>query len=144
MLRLNDGRVNEAWQDLLACHRLARLVAEGPSLVDFLVGGVLDNIAFSAERGMLQQQRLSAEQALKMRDDLERLPPMPRIADPINIGERCVYLDIVAQTARDGAHGLNQIAQLAGLEADSPEQKGLPGAKSLLESGDRRGGSRPD
>ena len=123
MLRLNDGRVDDAWQDLLACHRLARLVAEGPSLEDFFVGGTLENSAFSAEQGMLQQQRLSTEQALKMRDDLDRLPAISRISDSIDIGERYIYLDNVGHMARGGARWLNQFAQYSGFGADSPEQK---------------------
>ena len=30
MLHLGEGKTDEAWQDLLACHRMARLVAQGP------------------------------------------------------------------------------------------------------------------
>ena len=129
MLRLNDGRVDDAWQDLLACHRLARLVADGPWLIDRLVGGVLDTIAFSAERGMLQQQRLSTEQALKMRSGLEGLPAMPRIADKIDIGERCIYLSMVGCIARDAAGELNALAQ------SGPVSTGPSGATCLFEIG---------
>ena len=77
MLRLNDGRIDDAWQDLLACHRLARLVAEGPTLVDYLGGLHAQLTADDAEQGMLQQTQLSASQAEKMREDLDRLPAMP-------------------------------------------------------------------
>ena len=33
MLHANEGKVDEAWDDLLACHRLARLVGQGATLV---------------------------------------------------------------------------------------------------------------
>ena len=29
MLRVDEGKVDEAWDDLLACHRLARLAGQG-------------------------------------------------------------------------------------------------------------------
>jgi hypothetical protein len=132
MLRLGDGRVDEAWQDLLACHRLARLVAEGPSVDDRLVGGTLDNMAFSAERGMLQQQHLSAEQAFKMRDDLDRLPAMPHVADKIDVGERCIYLDNVGYMAGDAVHQLSEFAKFAYLGPGSPEQEAY--AKSVFDA----------
>ena len=45
-----SGRFDDAWQDLLACRRLAPLSAEGPSFVDYLVGIALDNIAFRRTR----------------------------------------------------------------------------------------------
>ncbi len=132
MLRLNDGRVEDSWEDLLACHRLARLCAEGPTFVDYVVGVGLDGISCSAEQGMLQQTQLSAAQAEKMRDDLDCLPAMPRIADEIEIGERFSYLDSIGCIAREGAHGLTQSAQYAGLGADSPEQKAYQ--KSVYEA----------
>jgi hypothetical protein len=38
MLRTGEGRYDDAWQDLLACHRLGRLVARGSFLLYGLVG----------------------------------------------------------------------------------------------------------
>ena len=45
MLRLQQGKPHAAWQDLLACHRLARLVAQGPTLIDGLISMAVDQIA---------------------------------------------------------------------------------------------------
>src|SRR5262249_29554759 len=36
MLRVSEGKVDEAWQDLLACHRLGRLIARGGALIELL------------------------------------------------------------------------------------------------------------
>ena len=38
MLRLGEGRTDEAWQDLLACHRLGRLVGRGGTGIESFVG----------------------------------------------------------------------------------------------------------
>ena len=37
LLHTCEGHTEQAWQDLLACHRLARLVARGPTLIESLV-----------------------------------------------------------------------------------------------------------
>ena len=56
-----------------------------------------------------------------MREDLDRLPAMPRIADKIDGVERFCYLDSVGHMARDGVQELDQFAWLGG--SDSPEKK---------------------
>ncbi len=102
MLRLHADKLDEAWSDLLACHRLARLAGQGPTLIDALVAINLDGMACSGDQAILQNVRLSASQAAKMRDDLAKLPPMPRMADKIDVAERFMFLDCVAMVARTG------------------------------------------
>ena len=46
MLRLQEGKAEEAWRDLLACHRLARLLSQGPMLIDNLLALTIDWTAF--------------------------------------------------------------------------------------------------
>ena len=133
MLRLNDGRVEDSWEDLLACHRLARLCAEGPTFVDYVVGVGLDGISCSAEQGMLQQTQLSAatgrENARRSRLSARHAPHCGRDRDRRALQlSRQHWLGI----AREGAHGLTQSAQYAGLGADSPEQKAYQ--KSVYEA----------
>src|SRR6185437_2389098 len=48
MRALAEGRFDDAWQDLLACHRLGRHVARGATLIEALVGIAIDSIAGSA------------------------------------------------------------------------------------------------
>ena len=45
MWHLGEGRADEAWQDLLAVHRIGRLTAQGQTLVEQLVGIAIDGIA---------------------------------------------------------------------------------------------------
>src|ERR1051326_5404127 len=44
MLRVADGKFDDAWQDLLACHRLGRLLGRGSTLIEGLVGLAINNI----------------------------------------------------------------------------------------------------
>ncbi|HKB38158.1 MAG TPA: hypothetical protein VKD72_17050, partial [Gemmataceae bacterium] len=62
MLRAGEGNFDEAWQDLLACHRLARLVARGATLIEALVGIAIDQMAANADLAYLEHAVLTAKQ----------------------------------------------------------------------------------
>ena len=123
MLRLNDGKVDEAWGDLLACHRLARLVGQGPTAVEALVAVTVDAIAFTGDQGLLQHAKLTAAQAQRMRNDLAELPPMPGMANRINLNERFIYLDSVLTVPRDRHFSLT--ANLKSIEMFGGETTGM-------------------
>jgi len=102
MLRLRAGNVEEAWADLLACHRLARLVGQGETLVDALVAITVDGFACSGDRALAHFGKLRLEQARRFQADLAQLPPLPKMAEKFNIGERFMFLDAVCTAAREG------------------------------------------
>jgi hypothetical protein len=111
-LELHEGKIDAAWEDLLTCRRLARLVGQGLTLIDALVAISVDSMAFVGDQAMLQHAPLSAAQVAKMRDELAKLPPMPMIVDKINVHERCGCLDLLAwevantlDSASADAHG---------------------------------------
>src|SRR4029077_10871834 len=62
MLRVAEGKFDDAWQDLLASHRLARLVARGATLIEALVGIAIDQIASQADLAYLEHADLNAQQ----------------------------------------------------------------------------------
>ena len=102
MLRIDEGRVDEAWEDLLACHRLARLVGQGSTLNEATFAVSMDLNACAGDQGFLQHARLTPAQIARMRADLDKLPPLPKLVEKINLGERFIYLDSVAMLARRG------------------------------------------
>jgi hypothetical protein len=112
MLRTGQGKVDEAWSDLLACHRLARLAGQGTTLIEALVAIAVDGLACAGDQGLLAGVRLSARQAASMREDLAKLPPLPVMADKIDLGERFIFLDCVAMLAREGLSSLNNLVNL--------------------------------
>ena len=114
MLRVHEGKIDEAWKDLLTCHRFARLVGQGQTVVDILVAIVIEGIACTKDQVLLHRTELTATKIAKMREDLENLPPMPKMADAMNVGERFTYLDSVALVARDGLSELKRLANLDG------------------------------
>jgi len=101
-LRLKEGKLNAAWDDLLACHRLARLEGQGPTLVEALIAIAIDGVACTGDQAVMQDTALNATQIAKMREDLARLPPMPRMVDKLDLGERFMFLDCVSTCAREG------------------------------------------
>jgi hypothetical protein len=112
MKRLSEGKNDEAWEDLLTCHRLARLLSQGPTLIDVTSARWHEESACDGDTAMLQYARLSAGQIAKMRNDLNGLPPMPSYSERINVAERYTYLDNVAVCYRDGLNGLASLAKI--------------------------------
>jgi hypothetical protein len=106
MLAVAEGRHDDAWQDLLACHRLGRLVAHGATLIETLVGIAIDSIASSADVVLLERAATDAKVDTKTLrgwlGDVPRLPSMPGIAEKINLGERFMGLDCFMLIARGG------------------------------------------
>ncbi len=110
MLHLGEGRIDDAWRDLLACHRLGRLVGRGPTLIEGLVGIAIDSIASNAEVVFLADADLKTEQIRKCLNDLRKLPPMPSFADKIDVCERFMFLDVVMMVERNGLKTLEGLA----------------------------------
>jgi hypothetical protein len=102
MRRVQQGKVDEAWADLLACHRLARLMAQGPTLVEWLVAISQDGTACGGDEGLLRYVQLSTEQVRQMRADYSTLAPLPNLYEKLDLGERYSLLDSVTTVARTG------------------------------------------
>lgn len=102
MLRLGEGKVDEAWHDLLACHRWARLVAQGPMFLEFLIANAIEAAACTADATLAHHGNLTSEQARRFGADLRQLDPLPDVVDTIDVAERFSFLDSVCAMARDG------------------------------------------
>ncbi len=107
MLRLGEGKPDAAWDDLLACHRLGRLVGRGPTFIEGLVGLALNAIAVQAEQVYLDRGRPGAKKLQACLEDLRKLPPLPSMAEKVGWGERFMFLDVVTQTDRHGTYVRN-------------------------------------
>jgi len=102
MLRVAEGRCDEAWHDLLACHRLGRLVARGGILLEELVGFGIDQPANVGDLAFLDAAKLTSQQLKSCLNDLRQLAPMPQVADQVDLAERFVYLDVIMMINRHG------------------------------------------
>ena len=102
MLKLGDGKIDDAFADVLSIHRLGRLVSRGATLIDFLVGVALQAIAHSAETAIFEHGRPTAKQALAYQAELRKLAPLANIADSLESYQRFVLLDSIQAMPRDG------------------------------------------
>jgi hypothetical protein len=93
MLRVHDGKPEGAWQDIIACHRLGRLLSRGGTLIEMLVGLAIDQVASNADYGFLDKAQPSSTQIQRYLRDLDKLPPMSRVADHLSLAERFMFLD---------------------------------------------------
>lgn len=98
--RMAAGDIDAAWDDILACHRLARLVAQDPFIINSTIGMAHANTASEAAQSLLAADALSAEQARRCLRDLEELPEFRTIADKIDRSERLAILDSATAFAR--------------------------------------------
>ncbi len=126
MLRVAEGKLDDAWQDLLACHRLGRLVARGGTLIEALVGFAIDRIASNADLAYLERADLTAAQARDRLKDLQGLPPMPPLADKIDLCERFEYLDSAELVRRRGLGTLEAL-----LDGSPPPKPDADAEKAL-------------
>jgi hypothetical protein len=75
-----------------------------------LVGIAIENIAANADVTFLEQAKLTSVQLLARWEDLRRLPPMPAVADKVDLGERCFTLEIVMLAAKQGTGFLDTVS----------------------------------
>jgi len=106
MLDAHANQIAEAWDSLLDCHRLARLVGSGSSRKSMWLAGQIEGMACKGDCALLQHARLTPVQIAKMREDLEQLPPMPNTAERVCLCDRAQYSEIVSYVA---GHGFGSI-----------------------------------
>ncbi|HZL35247.1 MAG TPA: hypothetical protein VFC78_08050 [Tepidisphaeraceae bacterium] len=102
MLREQAGDFEGCRRDLLATHRLARLIAQQPSLVECLVAGGIERLACRTERGAAASGKLTAAQARLLAGDLASMPDLPPWAQNVDSFERYNALDLMQECAHVG------------------------------------------
>lgn len=117
MRRLGDGDVEGAWDDMLACHRLSRLVARGVTSLNVLVGLGVTAMAVRGCAAIAGDDRLTSEQALRFAADLEALPPVTEFSTTVDLGERYMALDAI-QALAVGIGGGRRLKYFAGRGLD--------------------------
>ncbi len=100
MLDIGEGKIAEAEQDLLACHRLGRLYGRIRAAIPALLAIAIDQVACQGDVQLMQRGGLSAARALTYQQQLRQLAPLPSMADVIGTAERYLILDEISQLAR--------------------------------------------
>jgi len=95
MLCIGRGRPDDAWSDLQACHRLARHVSHGGTLIESRVALSIESSACEADRALAIHGHLTSESARAMADELSNFEPLPSLARHFEQGERYIFLHSV-------------------------------------------------
>lgn len=109
MLHVGEGRFDAAWQDLLASHRLARLVGQGATLYEGLVGIAIEGVATRGDLALLEHAKPNASQVAGYLNELASLAPLPDVTEKIDVAERFTFLDMIQMLARNGGDGLKEM-----------------------------------
>jgi hypothetical protein len=125
MWHLGEGRHDAAWQDLLACHRLARHVGSGGTLIEGLVGIALDHIASAADLTFLAHAKRNARQLRDCLRDLQQLPPLLAMAERVGLTERFICLDMLTRTERSGLRSWEPLLEDAQAAAADPKVQAI-------------------
>jgi hypothetical protein len=113
-MNMSQGKIDEVIADSLTCHRLGRLVGQGPFLIDSLVGIAIDSMACRADVLTAHYGKLSPETIKAWRQQLQGLAAFPPVLERINVSERFSYLDAVFGMVRVGPSALDQLAGKTG------------------------------
>jgi hypothetical protein len=110
MLRTEEKQFDAAWEDLIACHRIGRLVARGGTLIEAILGMATEQVASEADLAFLERAGLPSEQIRARLRELQNLPAWPPPADKIELTERLVYIDLVQLVRRRGVGVLEEVS----------------------------------
>tara|TARA_B100000809_G_C15073190_1_gene506850 strand:- start:180 stop:1544 length:1365 start_codon:yes stop_codon:yes gene_type:complete len=111
---IGKGKLQEARQDFLACHRLGRVCSKGGTVIEGLVGVAIDGIAIRGEMALVEHGGLSVEQLRSYQQQLDKLPPFASMVDKISIFERYTFLDITQHLSRRGPRVLDELVAVGG------------------------------
>ena len=100
MLSLGEGSRFDAWRDLMAVHRLGRLIGRGTTGIEGMVGVAIEMECIEAELTLIAETQPPAKQIALFRRQLQRMPPRGSFAEKIDSFERALYLDSCIRLAR--------------------------------------------
>lgn len=111
MYRLGNDDLEGAFEDCLAIHRLARLIGQGPTLIDGLVGIAVDGMAYGIDVRIARHPKLREQQALRFRERIEKLAPFSDMAQKLDVTERYTMLDVITSIPRDGSKSFQSLME---------------------------------
>ncbi|MCA8987633.1 MAG: hypothetical protein KDA78_08345 [Planctomycetaceae bacterium] len=130
-----EGRLDQAVEDLLDTHRLARhLARSGSTLIELLVGIALDNMANQAEAKLLELPGYHAQAIGKLHKTLDELGPvssLSHLAEILDRGERYMGLDAVIALS-SGQISIDYVSGMSG--SDSGQNGSGSALQTVLQS----------
>ncbi len=126
MLHIGEGRHQEAWRDLHAIHKWARLVSQGSTILDQRVAIAINGIACEDDTALLGDPTLPEPIARQILHDLLALKSTSNVVESLDCGERIFRLNSIVAASRNGIGAFyadNFSWKLASGETDMPAWK---------------------
>jgi len=95
-----------AYRDLLAAHRVARLLSRGPTLLERLVAARCEKIASQGDCALVASGRVGPEEARKHQAAIQALPPLLSLVDSLDRAERDRGLGFIKLCATEGLQSI--------------------------------------
>ncbi len=99
MWRLGEEQRFEAWADLMAVHRLGRLMSRDSCFIGWIVSSAIEKLAINAELRFLAETQSTARHLKFYRRDLQKLPRRVSLYEKIDVSERASALDACQRIA---------------------------------------------
>ncbi len=100
-LNLGEGKYDEAWRNIILMRGLARKIAQGPTLIEGLVGIAIENIACQSTLVWLKNLPETYDEFEEPLDAIRKLGPMPQLSTNL-LFERLMFVDTIQMLARGG------------------------------------------
>jgi len=108
-LKVTRNDVRGAWDDVLAVHRLARLLDQAPTLIEQVAAIGIEGIATKAGTDLATRGHLPPTGTRELLSKLANLGPVGRVVETIDETERFQTLDVVMMLSRPGGMGAGLI-----------------------------------
>jgi hypothetical protein len=111
-LRAGEGKAADAWDDVFTLFRLARLLSQGGTLVEWLVAAACEHLAMDAAVMLLELVWPTAKEARDFGAQFAKLPPGGMAVPKLALSERAICNDFLQALFRDGLQTLENYKQV--------------------------------
>lgn len=95
MLRLGEGETDAAWLDVMASHRIARLLLQGPTMMSTLVATAIESMTCVRDDKIAIHGNVNAERYLAYLEDLQRIESVDLMGEKPDLTDRYYLLDLI-------------------------------------------------
>jgi hypothetical protein len=110
-LRAGEGKAADAWDDVFTIFRLARMLSQGGTLIEWLVAAACEHIAMDSAVMLLEHSPPTAKEARDFGERFAKLPPGGTVLPKLNLTEWAMCNEFLQALYRDGLQTLDNFTR---------------------------------